>query len=302
LVLSPLHYAVARHMITAPMIELTDLHYVYGRSGTPAVDGLSFQVHRGEIFGLLGPSGAGKSTTQRVLCGLLRGYHGGARVRGKESATWGPDDYERTGVSFETPNHFLKLTALENLRYFAGLYSGPTRAPMALLEALDLQEHAHMRVSEYSKGMKARLSIARSLLCNPDILFLDEPTGGLDPANARRIASIIRVERAAGCTVFLTTHDMMLVEDVCDRIAFMADGRIACIGSPLALKMQHGKRAVCVEYQAEHETVIAEFNLDGLGSNARFLELLRERNIQTIHSREANLADVFIRVTGRGLE
>jgi fluoroquinolone transport system ATP-binding protein len=283
------------------MIEVADLHYTYQSSTGSAVAGLSFQVSRGEIFGLLGPSGAGKSTTQRILIGLLKDYHGNARIRGKESVVWGPKDYERTGVSFEVPTHFSKLTALENLRYFANLYSGPTRAPMALLEALDLAGDAHKMVGQYSKGMKARLSIARALLCNPDLLFLDEPTGGLDPANARRIADLIRTERAAGCTVFLTTHDMMLVEEVCDRIAFITEGRIACIGSPHTLKLEHGKRSVRIEYETDHGMDFTEFDLAGLGGNAAFLDLLREHNVLTIHTMEATLADVFIRVTGRSL-
>ena len=283
------------------MIEVRGLHFTYAHSNQPAVRELTFAVERGEIFGFLGPSGAGKSTTQKVLIGLLEGYRGSVRVRGKEVAAWAADDYERIGVSFEAPNHFLKLTGLENLRYFAALYHGPTRVPEALLEAVGLQSDGHRRVGEYSKGMKCRLSIARCLLNQPELLFLDEPTGGLDPLNMQCVKDLIRAERDGGATVFLTTHDMAAADELCDRVAFIVDGRIAGIDSPRALKLEHGERAVRVEHRSGGRTVHADFPLDGLADNAAFQQVLRECDVQTIHTREATLADVFIRVTGRAL-
>lgn len=283
------------------MIDVRDLHFTYAHSNQPAVRGLTFIVQRGEIFGFLGPSGAGKSTTQKVLIGLLEGYSGSVRVRGREVGAWTADDYERIGVSFEAPNHFLKLTGLENLRYFAALYHGPTRVPAALLESVGLQSDGNRRVGEYSRGMKCRLSIARCLVNKPELIFLDEPTGGLDPANMQRVKDIIRAERDGGATVFLTTHDMAAAEELCDRVAFIVDGRIAGIDSPRALKLEHGERAVRIEYRSGDRTVHADFPLDGLADNAAFQQVLRECDVQTIHTREATLADVFIRVTGRAL-
>jgi fluoroquinolone transport system ATP-binding protein len=222
-------------------------------------------------------------------------------VGGKDVARWTAEDYERIGVSFEAPNHFGKLTGFENLRYFASLYGGATRAPEALLDALALGEDRDKPVAQYSKGMKCRLSIARSLIANPELLFLDEPTGGLDPVNARRVKDVVRAERDAGCTVFLTTHDMIAADELCDRVAFIVDGRIAGIESPRALKLEHGERSVRVEYADDGGTAHADFPLDGLGDNAAFVQLLREGEIQTLHTREATLAEVFIRVTGRSL-
>ncbi len=283
------------------MIEVSNLQFTYSGSNAPALLGLDFGVARGEIFGFLGPSGAGKSTTQKILIGLLSGYTGRAMVRGKEVSAWTGDDYERVGVSFETPNHFLKLTGLENLHYFAGLYGHPTRPAAALLQAVGLDHDGDKQVGQYSKGMKCRLGIARSLLCDPELLFLDEPTAGLDPANAHRVVELIRAERDAGRTVFLTTHDMAAVETLCDRVAFMVEGRIVCIESPRALKLEHGERTVRVEYRGGNGTVHEDFPLDGLGDNSAFQRLLREHEIQTIHTREAELADIFIRVTGRQL-
>jgi len=283
------------------MIEVRDLNFTYDGSQSAAVRGLDFAVARGEIFGFLGPSGAGKSTTQKILIGLLAGYAGSVRVRGKEVSAWTADDHEHIGVSFETPNHFLKLSGLENLRYFAALYTPPTRNPAALLDAVGLGEDGDKAVAHYSKGMKCRLGIARSLLCNPEVLFLDEPTAGLDPVNADRIKELIRAERDAGRTVFVTTHDMVAAEELCDRVAFIVDGRIACIESPRALKLQYGERSVRVEFRSDNDTAHADFALDGLAANREFLQLLSTRDVQTIHSREARLADIFIRVTGRRL-
>jgi fluoroquinolone transport system ATP-binding protein len=283
------------------VIAVRDLHFTYAPSDQAAVRGLAFAVERGEIFGFLGPSGAGKSTTQTVLIGLLEGYSGSVRVRGREVAAWTADDYERIGVSFEAPNHFLKLTGLENMRYFGALYHGATRPPAALLESVGLQSDGNRRVGEYSKGMKCRLSIARSLLNNPELIFLDEPTGGLDPMNVERVKDIIRAERERGATIFLTTHDMAAADALCDRVAFIVDGRIDCIDSPRALKLKHGERTVRVEYRSADRTMQVDFPLDGLADNAVFHQVLREEDVQTIHTREAALADVFIRVTGRTL-
>jgi fluoroquinolone transport system ATP-binding protein len=283
------------------VIDVRDLHFTYAGAQTEAVRGVAFAVQRGEIFGFLGPSGAGKSTTQKVLLGLLAGYRGHVRVRDKEVLAWAADDYERIGVSFETPNHFSKLTGLENLRYFAALYRATRRSPAALLEAVDLQEDGDKPVGQYSKGMKCRLGIARSLLSDSELLFLDEPTAGLDPVNAQRVKELIRDERAAGRTVFLATHDMSVADELCDRVAFIVAGAIACIDSPRVLKQLHGERTVRVEYRDGEGLANADFPLDGLGDDPAFLKLLREGEVQTIHTLEANLADVFIRVTGRGL-
>lgn len=149
--------------------------------------------------------------------------------------------------------------------------------------------------------MKCRLSIARCLLNNPELIFLDEPTGGLDPINMQRVKDLIRAERAGGATVFLTTHDMAAADELCDRVAFIVDGRLACIDSPRAVKLKHGERTVRVEYRSGDRTAQTDFPLDGLADNAAFQQVLREHDVQTIHTREATLADVFIRVTGQAL-
>lgn len=275
--------------------------YTYTGTAVPAVRNLNFQVEKGEIFGFLGPSGAGKSTTQKVLNGLLQEYTGSVTVLGREVRACGSDYYEQIGVSFELPNHYQKLTGRENLTYFRALYRNATLEPQALLQMVGLEADGDLLVSQYSKGMKNRLGVARALLHRPDLLFLDEPTAGLDPVNARRIKELIRVQKERGATVFLTTHDMFVAEDLCDRVAFIVDGEIRLVDSPRALKLQHGRAQVQVEFQQNGHLQRELFALSGLGQNGRFLELLNSTTIQTLHSQEATLDDIFIEVTGRSL-
>jgi len=282
------------------MINVNQLSYTYANTSRPAVNSLTFHIERGEIFGFLGPSGAGKSTTQKVLIGLLRGFQGQASVFGRDLSAWDSTYYERIGVSFEVPNHYLKLTALENLTYFRSLYSGETLAPQTLLALVGLENDGKMPVSQYSKGMKNRLNVARALMHNPELIFMDEPTAGLDPVNARRVKELIKAQKTAGKTIFLTTHDMTVADELCDRVAFIVDGQIALIDTPRTLKLQYGVPNVRVEYRANSHMETREFPLTGLGENPAFLELLRN-GVETIHTTEASLEDIFIQVTGRGL-
>lgn len=283
------------------MIEVEDLTFTYPKAARPTIQGMSFSIERGELFGFLGPSGAGKSTTQKILIGLLRNYTGRVGVLGKALAEWKSDYYERIGVSFEFPNHFLKLTALENLTYFSRLYRSPTESPQTLLELLGLADDGHMPVSQYSKGMKNRLSVVRALLHRPPLLFLDEPTAGLDPVNARKVKELIKAQKEAGKTVFLTTHDMAVADELCDRVAFIVEGQFKAIDRPRELKLRYGQARVRVEYQGLSRTESREFPLAGLGDNTAFLGLLQAYQVQTIHTLEASLEEVFIQVTGQEL-
>ena len=294
--------AAASSSVATEVIRVNGLAFTYPKATQPAVRGMDFSVGRGEIFGFLGPSGAGKSTTQKLLIGLLRGHGGDARIWGKDPLEWGPDYYERIGVSFELPNHYQKLSGLENLRFFASLYSGETADPKALLDAVGLADDADTRVGKYSKGMQMRLTFARSLINNPELLFLDEPTSGLDPVNARKVKDIILGLKARGRTIFLTTHDMATADELCDRVAFVVDGRIEAMDTPTELKIARGQRLIRVEYRGENGRLeVAEFGMDGLADDDAFHTLLRNRHVETIHSREASLDDVFVEVTGRPL-
>lgn len=285
----------------ADAIAVSGLKFSYGGSGVEAIRGLDFSVHRGEVFGFLGPSGAGKSTTQKILIGILRGYTGRVEVMGRDLCTHGPDYYERIGVAFETPNFYAKLTAIENLRFFSSLYSGKTADPAKLLAMVGLEDEAGTRVSSFSKGMKVRLNVCRALLNRPELLFFDEPTAGLDPVNAKMVKELILREKTQGKTVFLTTHNMTVATDICDRVAFIVSGRLNLIDSPHALMVSRGKRTVRVEYRESDCTLTRDFDLDGIGDDEQFIGLLRTRSIETIHTQEATLEDVFIEVTGQRL-
>jgi fluoroquinolone transport system ATP-binding protein len=286
------------------MISVKNLTYTYPGAAKETLHGLNFEIAQGEIFGFLGPSGAGKSTTQNILIGLLKVYGGAVQVMEQEVNRWGQDLYEHIGISFEMPNHYLKLTALENLNHFGSLYGGETYDPMEILDWVGLQEDANKKVEAFSKGMKGRLNVARSLINKPKLLFLDEPTNGLDPVNARNIKDLILELRSRGTTVFVTTHDMMVADELCDRVAFITAGRISVIDAPSALKKQYGQRLVRVEYRnSSQETHFQEFPLDGLGEDAKFMALLRSgRRLETIHTQETTLDNIFIQVTGQELD
>ncbi|WKD48177.1 ABC transporter ATP-binding protein [Microbulbifer spongiae] len=285
------------------MIAVRDLTYRYPRSTENAVRGISFKIAQGEIVGLLGPSGAGKSTTQNILTGLLRGYGGQVKVMNRELTDWGKEYYEHVGVSFEFPNHYLKLTARENLEHFRSFYTGQTYDSTEVLGWVGLAEVMNQKVSAFSKGMKVRLNIARSIIHAPKILFLDEPTSGLDPTNARKIQNLVLELRSRGATVFITTHDMHLADVICDRVAFITQGTLRLIDAPLVLKQCFGRREITVGYiNDSSETVQKRFGLDGIGNNAAFIELLRSaQRIETVHSQETTLHNVFIEVTGEAL-
>ena len=285
------------------MIRVDALAYTYPGATQETLHGLSFDIAEGEIFGFLGPSGAGKTTTQKILIGLLKGYSGTVEVMNRDVRAWGQDFYEHVGVCFELPNHYLKLTALENLNFFRSLYSGDTHDPMEVLEWVGLKNDADKKVADFSKGMKVRLNVARSLLHQPNVLFLDEPTAGLDPVNARNIKDLVLNLRRGGTTIFVTTHDMMVADELCDRVAFITAGNLSVIDAPSALKKQYGTRSVRVEYLNETQEVHhQEFPLDGLGDNSDFIHLLKAaRRVETIHTQESTLEKIFIAVTGQEL-
>ncbi|WP_374621171.1 ATP-binding cassette domain-containing protein [Devosia sp.] len=278
------------------MIVVEDLTFRYPHAGADTLRGLSFAVAPGEVYGLLGPSGAGKSTTQRIHMGLLRGHGGRAELFGVPVDRLGRALYERIGVSFELPSVYLRLTARENLALFAALYERKTRDPLDALTLVDLADAADQRVEQFSKGMKMRLNLARALLHDPDLVFLDEPTTGQDPARSRTTRDLIRGLRSAGKTVFMTTHNMAEAEEVCDRVGFLADGRIPVTGTPEELKLHFGEHRLEVGVSGSDGRVDKlSFAMDGIGNDQAFLDLLRSGRVVSLHSQDATLDDVFIR-------
>ncbi|WP_124728229.1 ABC transporter ATP-binding protein [Staphylospora marina] len=283
------------------MIDVTDLRFTYPGHDRPALDGISFRVGPGEIFGLLGSSGAGKSTAIKVLVGFLKGYEGRVKVLGREARDADADLRERIGVAFESPGFYAKFTAVENLRYFGAMYrrKGKMEEPFRLLERAGLAEAAHKRVGEFSKGMKIRLGVCRAMMHDPDLLILDEPTSGLDPSRTRMIREWIREEKERGKVILLATHNMKLAEDLCDRVAFLHDGRFVLEDEPRRLMLRYGRKTVRVEYISKGKPQSAEFPLEGLGRNAGFLRVLNEENVERMHTQETTLEEIFVRMTGR---
>jgi fluoroquinolone transport system ATP-binding protein len=284
------------------MINVKNLEFTYPGNSEKTIKNISFSIEKGEIFGFLGPSGAGKSTTQKILIGILKRYSGKVSVYRSEISEVKGDFYNNIGVSFEFPNLYSKLTGRENLDFFTSLYKTEKNRAYELLEMVDLSDAADKRVSDYSKGMKMRLNFCRALVHDPEIIFFDEPTSGLDPSNGKRIKDIIRELKEQGKTIFLTTHNMNVADELCDRVAFIVDGQLNLIDSPRRLKIDKGEKSVRLEYQKNGKTVYKDFNLEKIGTDSEFMHLIQKEKIETIHTKEATLEDIFIRVTGRKLD
>ena len=278
------------------MFTVKDLVFKYPKNAEDTIKGIDFEIKQGEIFGFLGPSGAGKTTTQKLLVKLLAYDKGEIHFDGKDLHSFNDAFYEDIGVCFEMPISFSKLTAMENLDFFQKLYKNHSDI-QPLMERVGLWEDKDKLVGEYSKGMKIRLNLVRALLNKPKMLFLDEPTNGLDPKNARIVKDMIREFAHNGGTVFLTSHIMSDVDELCDRVAFITDGKIEEIDSPRNLKIKYGQRTVTVEYKEDNQTQVRQFTMDEIKTDA-FAELMRTKEIETIHSGETRLEEIFIQVTG----
>ncbi len=281
------------------MIEVKDLTFSYGKD-KQALHGLNFTVEDGEIFGFLGPNGSGKSTTQKILTGILKGHGGAVSLFDKDlTNTYTQEFFQKIGVLFEFPYLYANLSALDNLRYFASFYlREQLRDAEELLEELEFKkDYLRKPVSSYSKGMRQRVSMARALISSPKLLFLDEPTSGLDPAGAVLFRKIIEKERQKGTTIFLTTHNMLDADLLCDRVAFISNGKIAALDAPSHLKEQNSSHLVNITYlhhgRREEQTISALELKTGIPF--AYDELL------SIHSAEPTLEDVFIQYTGRSL-
>ncbi len=280
------------------MIQVKNLSFSYTKQ--PFISDMSFSVSSGEIFGFLGPSGAGKSTLQKVLIGMLTTYQGSAIVNGVECKERTKNFYENIGVDFEFSTMYEKLTAKENLQFFSSLYEKKPRPMGELLEKVGLGHDADKRVSDYSKGMKARLNFIKALLHDPLLLCLDEPTSGLDPTNSRMMKDMILEEKARGKTILLTTHNMQDAAELCDRVAFIVGGKICALDSPHNLIMSKGAATVTYTWM-ENEERRASCPLNCLSADEQLKKLIAENRLQSIHSSEPTLNDIFMDITGRTL-
>jgi fluoroquinolone transport system ATP-binding protein len=289
------------HEGVSDMIKVEGLYHSYNNDENYAVRDASFEIPKGEIFGFLGPSGAGKSTTQGILTGLLPLQRGNVTVAGYDVKNISRKMFNKIGMSFEQSNVYSKMTAKENLDFYKKLFDVETRDSEALIKLVGLDGKENIRAGEFSKGMKHRLTFARSMLNNPELWFLDEPTTGLDPAIAADIKDIIRGENQKGVTIFLTTHNMFIADELCDRVAFIIDGEIKLVDSPRNLKLAYGEQLVEVEYQKNGEIAKETFSTVLDEDKARLQTVIGTNQIQSMHTKEATLEEIFIKVTGRGL-
>lgn len=280
------------------MINVEHLYFQYTKEAF--ITDINFHVKRGEIFGFLGPSGAGKSTLQKILIGLLPGYAGSVRVNGVECRKRKRDFYESIGVDFEFSTLYEKLTARENLKFFASLYQNNVCDMDELLESVGLLKDADKKISSFSKGMKSRCNFIKALLHDPDLLCLDEPTSGLDPANSRLMKNRILEEKKKGKTILLTTHNMEDATELCDRVAFIVNGHICALDTPHNLIMSKGAGRITYTWEedGEQQAVCA---MDSLSADTRLQQLIAENRLLSIHSSEPTLNDIFLDITGRTL-
>lgn len=283
------------------MIKVENLSYTYPGAISPAIKGVNVSIEDGEIFGFLGPSGAGKSTIQKILIGVLKGFQGNVRVLNEDVSKASSQFYKNLGVAFEVPNFYQKFTAVENLEFFASFYGKSGLNLEEVLEKVSLENTLHTRVSDFSKGMKMRLNIVRAFLHDPELIFLDEPTAGLDPVNVHKVKQFIFEQKALGKTIILNTHNMNVAETICDRVAFVVDGEVKLIDSPENLKSSYSIKEIAVSFKEAGRENVAYFKMKLLDQNKRFHQILKEDQIIKINTVEKTLEDIFIEVTGRGL-
>ena len=280
----------------AVAIEVHDLRKNFGP--IEAVKGVSFEVETGEVFGFLGHNGAGKTTAIRMLTGQLTPGGGSARVAGFDIVRERAHIKSIIGVVFEDQNLYERMSGRDNLMFFARLHGVDGRRVDELLEIVGLTDRAGDRVKKYSNGMKQRLMVARALLNRPQVLFLDEPTRGLDPTAAHEIRQVIAGLARQGATVFLTTHYMEEADQLCQRVAFISEGRIIALDTPRELKLQYGRREahVLLTDRSEHT-----LSLTDPAQAARLGEWAAAGQVLAVHSQEATLEEVFRHLAGREL-
>mgnify|MGYP005756673655 CR=1 FL=1 len=276
-------------------IEVKDLTFSYDGK-TKAVEHLNFEVKKGEVFGFLGPSGAGKSTTIKLLTKLIAPPPDTVFLLGNDMSKVSHNFYKKIGIAFENDVLYPSLTGFENIYYHASLYGVGKSEVEDILKEMDLYSSKDKKAAQYSKGMKTRLVLARALITKPEILFMDEPTSGMDPDIASYLRDFILKINKQGTTMFITTHDMNEAEKLCDRIAFFNNGKIVELDSPNSYKKRFGKRNIVMEYEGERKVFNRDQDLTTLS------DLIKKNDWNSIHSQEATLEEIFIKVVGRGLK
>ena len=257
-----------------------------------ALNQIQFNVDKGEIFGFLGPSGAGKTTLINILTGQLKADEGTTQLLGKDTKDLTPEDLAHIGLVGDSSGYYEKLSLEKNLIVYAKIYGLPNSRVDEVLEQVGLLESKKTIAEKLSTGMRQRMFLARALLNRPELLFLDEPTSGLDPMTSKKIHRLLEVLKAAGTTIFLTTHDMVEATELCDRISLLNQGDLVEIGTPRDIIQKYNKeKRVKVIFRNHSEQVMAFEDLKDQDM----------RQVELIHSMEPTLEDIFIQLTGEKL-
>jgi len=266
--------------------------------GVTAIKNLSFSIKEGEIFGFLGPSGAGKTTTIKLLTSQLIPTSGEIKVFGKDVYANKREVVKNIGILSDTSGLYERLSVLDNLMLFADINGVSKKNVLEVLEKVDMNGEIKKEAKKLSKGMKQRLMIARAVLHKPKLLFLDEPTSSLDPGTALEIHRLLRALNKEGTTIFLTTHNMVEAEKLCDRVAFLNAGEIVEMGNPEALKIKYTNDDIKVILKDKDNEIMLKNNLEGA---LRIKAWMEEGKLITIHSMEPSLEKIFLNLTGREL-
>ena len=257
-----------------------------------ALNQIQFNVDKGEIFGFLGPSGAGKTTLINILTGQLKADEGTTQLLSKDTKDLTPEDLAHIGLVGDSSGYYEKLSLEKNLIVYAKIYGLPNSRVDEVLEQVGLLESKKTIAEKLSTGMRQRMFLARALLNRPELLFLDEPTSGLDPMTSKKIHRLLEELKAAGTTIFLTTHDMVEATELCDRISLLNQGDLVEIGTPRDIIQKYNKeKRVKVIFRDHSEQVMA-------------FEDLKDQDmtqVELIHSMEPTLEDIFIQLTGEKL-
>ena len=257
-----------------------------------ALNQIQFNVEKGEIFGFLGPSGAGKTTLINILTGQLKADEGTTQLLGKDTKDLTPEDLAHIGLVGDSSGYYEKLSLEKNLIVYAKIYGLPNNRVDEVLEQVGLLESKKTIAEKLSTGMRQRMFLARALLNRPKLLFLDEPTSGLDPMTSKKIHRLLEELKAAGTTIFLTTHDMVEATELCDRISLLNQGDLVEIGTPRDIIQKYNKeKRVKVTFNDHSEQVMAFEDLKDQDM----------RQVELIHSMEPTLEDIFIQLTGEKL-
>ena len=279
------------------MIRCKDVYKSF--SGKNVLLGIDFEIGRGEIFGLLGPSGAGKTTLIKILTGQLTFDKGEVVVFDKIVESLSGEDKKNVGIMMDQFGVYERLSCIDNLKIFADIYGISHKKIKATLEEVGLGDAGGKPASALSKGMRARLSLARVFMHSPKLIFLDEPTSGLDPQTMRQIHKIILEKKKEGCTIFLTTHNMEEAYKLCDRVALLNEGEIVEEGAPKEICRKYNHQKTIKLHLSSGEDIVLPHESQSAETISR---LLTGGNIETIHSSEPTLETVFLELTGRKFE